>query len=190
MKTFIFLLFILTQSVFAKSSTRPKTPYWDLVGEVERAGFVAYAKYDWSDRSLQKLLRDVPVINNLVSQIGRKNVVYKMGGENPGKSGFTTVLKNGDIYVQVYYAKHLKVIDVVLTLGHELVHATHIDSGLHDMWRGLVRQEQKKYAECMSEMGAYTWSGIYASNNQTREWVAGQIKENQDCTQRIQNYLE
>lgn len=185
MKTFIILLFILTQSVFAQSSTRPKTPYWDFVAEIERTGLVAYERYNWSEVSLQKLLRDVPVLNNLVSQIGRKKIVYKMGGENPGKSGFTTVLKNGDIYVQVYYAKHLKNIDVALTLGHELVHAFHIDSGLHDSWRTYARTDHKKYAECMSEMGAYSWSGIYASNQSTSDWVAAQIKENQTCVQRL-----
>jgi len=184
MKTFIILLLLISQTTFAQSS-RPKIPYWDFVAEIERTGLVAYKQYDWSERSLQKLLRDVPILNNLVSQIGRKKIVYKMGGENPGKSGFTTVLKNGDIYVQIYYAKHLKNIDVALTLGHELVHALHIDNGLFDSWKRDVRANQKEYAQCVSEAGAYTWSGIYASNESTRKWVAEQIKENQDCMKRL-----
>lgn len=127
------------------------------------------------------MLNQVPVISNLESQIGRRKVVYKMGGENPGKSGFTTVLKNGDLYVQVYYAKPLKNIDVALTLGHELVHATHIDSGLHEAWKSNARMNAKEYAECVSETGAYTWSGIYASNQSTRDWVASQIQHYQAC---------
>lgn len=175
----IFLMFI--QVAFAQTSTRPNTPYWKLVEDVERAGFTAYGKYDWSERSLQKLLRDVPVLANLASQVNRRQMQFKMGGENPGKAGFTTVLKNGDIYVQVYYAKHLKVIDVVLTLGHELVHALHIDTGLHDDWKRDARTNHKRYSECVSEAGAYTWSGIYAVNESTRKWVAQQIAENQAC---------
>lgn len=185
MKTLIFLLLLISQSVFAQSASRPKTPYWNLVAELERAGLVPFKHYNWSEYSLQKLLRDVPTLSNIASDIGRRHVVYKMGGENPGKSGFTTVLKNGDIFVQVYYAKHLKAIDVALTLGHELIHASHIDSGLHDSWRRDSRSNPKKYAECMSEMGAYTWSGIHASNNSTREWVAKQIEENQRCVKAL-----
>ncbi len=140
---FIIALFILSQVSFAQS-TRPDTPYWRLVAEVERAGFVAYKRYDWSEASLRKLLRDVPTLSNLESQIGRRKIVFKMGGENPGKNGFTTLLPNGDIFVQVYYATYHKNIDVVLTLGHEIVHAMHIDSGLHDSWRKDARAEGKK----------------------------------------------
>ena len=184
MKILLFLIILLSHSAFSQVA-RPKTPYWGLVDEIERTGLVAYQKYDWSDRSLQKLLKEVPVLNNLVSEIGRRKIVYKMGGENPGKTGFATVLKNGDLYIQVYYAKHLKNVDVALTLGHELVHAIHIDSGLFDDWKKDTRSNQKEYAECMSETGAYTWSGIYASDARTREWIASQIKNYQECTKRL-----
>lgn len=55
MKTLLILLtFILSTLTFAQSSERPKTPYWSLVAELERAGFNAFARYDWSERSLQK----------------------------------------------------------------------------------------------------------------------------------------
>lgn len=184
MKTSLFLFLILSSFLVHAQVERPKTPYWDLVAEIERAGLTPYQKYDWSERSLQKLLRDVPIINSLVSEIGRKKIVYKMGGENPGYNGFTTVLKNGDIYLQVYYAKHLKVIDVALTLGHELIHAYHLDSGLFDTWKS-IGKNNKKYAECTSELGAYTWSGIYSSNKSTRDWVGKQIKDAQDCMERL-----
>lgn len=185
MKTILFFILLLNSFFVQSQVERPKTPYWDLVTEIERAGFTPYQKYDWSERSLQKLLRDVPIINKLVSEIGRKKIIYKMGGENAGYNGFTTVLKNGDIHLQVYYAKHLKVIDVALTLGHELVHAYHIDSGLFDTWKSIVRNNKKEYAECTSELGAYTWSGIYASNKSTSDWVAKQIKDAQECMKRL-----
>lgn len=184
MKVFLFLLVILSQSAFSQV-TRPDTPYWRLASEIEKAGLSPFQRYDWSERSLDKLLRDVPTIRSLETEITHKRIVYKMGGENPGKNGFATVLKNGDIYIQVYYTKPLKVIDVTLTLGHELVHAFHIDSGLHDSWKSDVRLNQKEYAECMSETGAYTWSSIYADNASTRKWIAEQIQSYQSCVKRL-----
>lgn len=181
MKYLILLLCVSSQFSFAQSS-RPNTPYWKLVAELETAGIKPFERYNWSsDYARIKLINDVPILNNLKSSIGRHYIVYKMGGENPGKSGFTTVLKNGDIYIQVYYAKPLKNIDVALTLGHELVHASHIDSGLFDDWKRSVRKNQKEYAQCVGETGAYTWSSIYASNNSTREWIATQIADYQKC---------
>lgn len=185
MKIILLFVFLVSSFLVQAQSVRPKTPYWDLVAEIERAGLVPYQRYDWSERSLQKLLRDVPIISKLVSEIGRKKIVYKMDGENAGYNGFTTVLKNGDIHLQVYYAKHLKIIDVALTLGHELVHAYHIDSGLFDTWKSLVRNNKKEYAECTSEIGAYAWSGIYASNQSTRDWVNKQMKDAQECVKKI-----
>lgn len=184
MKVFFFLLVILSQSVFAQS-TRPNTPYWKLVAEIEKTGLNAFARYDWTERSLDKLLYNVPTIRALEIEVTRRRIVYKMGGENPGKNGFATLLKNGDIYIQVYYTKALKNIDVALTLGHELVHAYHIDSGLHDSWKTNVRVNQKEYAECISETGAYTWSSIYADNASTRKWITEQIQSYQACVKRL-----
>lgn len=184
MKAILFLFIILAQSAFAQSS-RPDTPYWRLVAEIEKTGLNAFAHYDWSERSLDKLLYNVPTIRALEIEITRRRVVYKMGGENPGKSGFTTILKNGDIFIQVYYTKPLKNIDVALTLGHELVHGIHIDSGLHEDWKRNVRTNQKEYAECMSETGAYTWSSIYADNASTRKWISEQIQSYQACVKRL-----
>ena len=184
MKVFFFLLVILSQSVFAQS-TRPNTPYWKLVAEIEKTGLNAFARYEWTERSLDKLLYNVPTIRALEIEVTRRRIVYKMGGENPGKNGFATLLKNGDIYIQVYYTKALKNIDVALTLGHELVHAYHIDSGLHDSWKTNVRVNQKEYAECISETGAYTWSSIYADNASTRKWITEQIQSYQACVKRL-----
>lgn len=184
MKVFFFLLVILSQSVFAQS-TRPNTTYWKLVAEIEKTGLNAFARYDWTERSLDKLLYNVPTIRALEIEVTRRRIVYKMGGENPGKNGFATLLKNGDIYIQVYYTKALKNIDVALTLGHELVHAYHIDSGLHDSWKTNVRVNQKEYAECISETGAYTWSSIYADNASTRKWITEQIQSYQACVKRL-----
>ena len=184
MKALFILLVLVAQLAHAQSS-RPNTPYWKLVAEIERTHLKPYEHFDWSQRSLNTLLHNVPIISALESEIRRRKVEYKLGGENPGKSGFTTLLKNGNIYVQVYYSKPLKNIDVALTLGHELVHAVHIDSGLHDDWKSLVRDNKKEYAECVSESGAYTWSGIYAANESTRKWVAQQIAHYQQCMQRL-----
>lgn len=187
MKTLILLLCLFSQMSFAQTE-RPNTPYWKLVAELERAGIKPFERYNWSSEMARiKLLNEVPTLNNLKNQIGRHYIVYKMGGENPGKSGFTTVLKNGDIYVQVYYGKPKKNIDVALTLGHELVHASHIDSGLFDDWKGLVRKDKKEYAQCQSEAGAYTWSSIYASNKSDREWIALQIADYQKCAKSLSN---
>ncbi len=49
----------------------------------------------------------------------------------------------------------------------------------------MLELREKKYAECMSESGAYTWSGIYAVNQSMRDWIAKQIQENIDCTKRL-----
>lgn len=186
MKILFILMLILSTSAFAQV-TRPNTPYWKLIGEIEKTGLNAFARYDWSERSLDLLLQRVPILNVLEREITRRHIVYKMGGENPGKKGFTTVLKNGDIYVQVYYTKPLKVIDVALTLGHELIHAIHIDSGLHETWKSNVRTNKKEYAECMSETGAYTWASIYASNASDRKWFSEQVQSYQACVKRLSN---
>lgn len=49
---------------------------------------------------------------------------------------------------------------------HELVHAFHIDSGLHYPGKTYARTDHKKYAECMSEMGVYSWSEYMRATNQ------------------------
>lgn len=177
----LFVALILVTQVAMAQSTRPNTPYWQLVDEVERTGLVAYERFNWSEQSLQKILKNVPTISNLLSEIGRRKIVYKIGGENEGNTGFTTLLKNGDLYVQVYYAKHLKNIDVVQTLGHELTHAYHIDSDLFYIWQSNVRNNKKAYAQCVSEMGAYTWSAIYAESKSKKDWYIGMVEENQKC---------
>lgn len=183
MRKLILLYFLMTQASFAQE--RPNTPFWSLVKEVENTGLVPYQHFNWSERSFNKLLNEVPTLRKLRDEVRHRKIVYRTGGENPGKMGFTTLLKSGDLFVQVYYAKHLKNIDIALTLGHELIHAIHIDSGLHDMWKSLVLHKKKEYAECQSEIGAYTWSSIYASNQSTRNWISKEVEHYYACTKKI-----
>lgn len=180
----LLLLFIISNAVLAQTDDWPQTPHWDLARELKAAGLNPYERYNWSEYSLMLLLNRVPIISNLKDMTKHKKIEYKMGGENPGKSGFSTLLPSGRIYVQVYYAKHLKNIDVALTMGHELIHAMHIDSGLHDEWKKDARQSPKEYAECVSENAAYTWSRIYGSNSD-RKFNDEMIEYYLDCMNRL-----
>lgn len=185
------LAFVLTLAVLASSQTytikRPDTPYWKLVAEMERAGYKPFSHFEWSDENLEQMARRVPLLNNLRTGIDTLNVEYQAGGENEGYTGFTTQLRNKNIHVQVYYSKPSKNIDVALVLGHELIHAIHINDGLFFDWMNLVRVDQKRHAECMSEVGAYTWSNIYASDARTKEWIDQQITDYNQCFVSIRN---
>lgn len=167
--------------------SRPDTPYWKIVAEMESLGYTPFKHFDWSDENLEQMARTIPTLNKIRNEIVHRNVQYKAGGDNDGYNGFTTELKNKDIYVQIYYKKPSNYIDVALVLGHELIHATHIDNGLFNEWMKDVSVNPENYASCMSEIGAYTWSGIYASDERSREFNNEKIQEYTSCFVSIRN---
>lgn len=184
---FMIIVVCLGGVVANAQSLRPNTPYWSLVSELESHGINAFARFEWSDQNLEALSKASSTLTNLKNQIVNHRLILKASGDNPGFRGFTTLLKTNEIYIQIYQASYLKNIDVAITLGHELIHAGHIDNYIFNYWKSLVSHDQKKYAECTSEIGAYTWSAIYAENKSMSDWYHLQIAEYQTCAKTLLN---
>lgn len=162
---------------------KPDILFWKIAAELNAAGYPSHSHFTWSDSNLEQMVRTVPTLKNLFSMVSR-NVKFKAGDTNGTYAGFTTELKDKQktIYVQVYYAKPKKNIDVALTVGHELIHAIQYNDGTTADWKkSIPMPDGARYAECQGEVGAYTWSSMYWSNNQDKVWFADQIKTYQKC---------
>lgn len=174
---------ILSFGSMAHAQEKPDIPFWRLAAELNAAGYQSHTRFEWSDANLEKMVNTVPTLKNLRSLVS-ENIKFKAGDTNPGYSGFTTRLKDKlkTIMVQVYYEKPKKNIDVAITVGHELIHAYHYSDGMTAYWQSrIILPEGSRYAECQTELGAYTWASMYWSNAQDQKWYSEQISKYQSC---------
>lgn len=146
-----------------------KSNFEKLKKQVEKVAGDAYAKFSGKAEDLVKLVREVPILNELFMKNKQgTDVWFKI--KNIGKDAnnptqaITSPNGNGGSTVEFWWDTADTWIGTAVTLGHELIHVMNESLGMHSMWRGFVSSRSQDYARANSEAAAYSWSASYAGS--------------------------
>ncbi len=129
----------------------------------------AYTKFSGRKEDLIRLVKEVPILNELFMKNKQGTVVWfkikNIGRDaNNPTQAVTTPNGNGGSTVELWWDTADTWIGVARTIGHELVHVMNESLGMHSMWKSFVSSHSREYAQANSEAAAYMWEAAYSGS--------------------------
>ncbi|WP_414846215.1 RHS repeat-associated core domain-containing protein [Chryseobacterium sp. IT-36CA2] len=150
-----------------------RSNYEKLIKQVEKivGQDKAYTKFSGKKEDLIRLVKEVPILNELLLRNKQGTVVwFKI--KNIGKDANNPIhaetrpIGGGNSTVELWWDTADTWIGVAVTIGHELIHTINESMGMHDAWRANIKNPAyaQAYAKANSESAAYMWEAAYSGS--------------------------